>query len=162
MRATFENSLPGTPDWKCFLESAETLLQKESLCEQSALLTQTITDFFHVNSKFWFAHPLYPLPGEETPEIINSKVDLDHTIEIDPDSILILYTDGVTDTVSPGGENYSLKRLTHLISNSRYENQKILRAPLKMILFNSGLEYRAWMILLFWFHTGYNLLLEKF
>ena len=62
MKSAVENTLPGSTDWKRFLEMAETLLGQNSLKEQSAFLTKVMADFFQLKSKFWFAHPLYPLP----------------------------------------------------------------------------------------------------
>lgn len=73
MNSTIENSLPGQTDWKHFLESAETLLKQTSLKDQSRHLTKSITDLFNLKANFWFAHPLYPLPGERDSDVVSSK-----------------------------------------------------------------------------------------
>ena len=50
--------------------------------------------------------------------VLENQEYQDHSIEIEPGSMLILYTDGVTDTVSPDGDYYSTRRLIKLISNT--------------------------------------------
>ncbi|GAP20805.1 GAF domain-containing protein [Leptolinea tardivitalis] len=73
MKSVSEKSLPVDSDWKRFLETAETLLQKGSLQEQSQYLRDVISDLFQVKSKFWFAHPFYPLPGEDTSDLVSNQ-----------------------------------------------------------------------------------------
>lgn len=77
MKSAIEKPPSETTGWKCFLEAAETLLEKSSLKEQSAYLCQSIAGLFNVNCSFWFAHPLYPLPGEDDPDMVNAKAGLD-------------------------------------------------------------------------------------
>lgn len=78
MTKKFGNSLQVKSDWKQFLESAQNLLQKNSLQEQTNFLLSIIRDKFQVSGNFWFAHPLFPLPEEDAPAIIdeNSAVSL--------------------------------------------------------------------------------------
>lgn len=76
MKRQGENSLQITPDWKLFLESAKLLLKTGSLSEQSRLLLQTIDELFSVKARFWFAHPFYPLPGDEYQETVDGTSDL--------------------------------------------------------------------------------------
>lgn len=76
MKNKFENSLQVKSDWKQSLESAQILLQKKSLQEQSDFLVSTLREVFHVSGEFWFAHPHYPLPEEDAPQIIDEMSDL--------------------------------------------------------------------------------------
>jgi phosphoserine phosphatase RsbU/P len=63
----------------------------------------------------------------------------DHFIEIEPGSMLILYTDGVTDTISPDGDFYTNGRLIKLISNT-----KLIRAAnMTSALENELIQFRA-------------------
>ncbi len=70
------NPLPNKIDWKRFLKSAETLITTSSLSEQSASLTGMVAELFGLTAKFWYAHPLYPLPGDEAPDLIDAQSDL--------------------------------------------------------------------------------------
>jgi GAF domain-containing protein len=80
VKPAIEKPLPETNNWKCFLEAAETLLKKSSLKEQSAFICQSIAEIFGVKCSFWFAHPLYPLPGEDDPDMVNMKAGLDSLV----------------------------------------------------------------------------------
>ncbi|HEX7557168.1 MAG TPA: hypothetical protein VF338_11125, partial [Leptolinea sp.] len=73
MKPETGNSLPDQTDWKRFLESAEILQKKTSLQEQSAFFTKSIAEIFQLKAHFWFAEPLFPLPGEDTPELVGSQ-----------------------------------------------------------------------------------------
>ena len=77
MKAPVGKSLPEKAGWKCFLETAETLLNKDSLKEQCAFLEDSVMEIFGVKCRFWFAHPLYPLPGEDDPPMVNALSGLD-------------------------------------------------------------------------------------
>lgn len=65
----------------------------------------------------------------------------DHSITIERGSFLTLFTDGVTDTLSPGGDNYSQKRLIRLITNTKMNKASVLTTALEndLIQFRAGL-----------------------
>ncbi|NMB55572.1 MAG: GAF domain-containing protein [Leptolinea sp.] len=77
MKNPIENSLLNYPDWKRFIESAETLLKKKTLQEQSTFLVEQMEELFHLKATIWFAHPLFPLPGEDIPDLVDAKAGLD-------------------------------------------------------------------------------------
>jgi phosphoserine phosphatase RsbU/P len=63
----------------------------------------------------------------------------DHLIAIAPDSILVLYTDGVTDTSSPAGESYSIKRLIELVGAKKYRTAREFTTTVE----NDLVQFRA-------------------
>jgi len=77
VKAPIEKHLPEKAGWKCFLETADTLLKKNSLIEQSDFFIGSIKEIFGFKCQYWFAHPFYPLPGEDNPALVNKSSDLD-------------------------------------------------------------------------------------
>lgn len=73
MNQKIEKLLPGTNGWRLFLESAETMLKLPSLQTQADHLTRTVDALFGYTCEFWYAHPLYPLPGEAKPRLIGPE-----------------------------------------------------------------------------------------
>jgi phosphoserine phosphatase RsbU/P len=73
--------------------------------------------------------------------VMENQEYTDHSIAIERNSFLTLYTDGVTDTVSPGGDNYSQKRLIRLITNIKMNKASVLTSALEndLIQFRAGL-----------------------
>ncbi len=73
--------------------------------------------------------------------VLENQVYEDHNLEIDPQSFIILFSDGVTDTTSPGGENYSTQRLIKLISTNRFKRADGFTYALEndLIQFRAGL-----------------------
>ncbi len=98
MKAPAGKPLPEIAGWKCFLETAGTLLKKDSLIEQSAFLVSSIAEIFDVKCAFWFAHPLYPLPGEGDPAMVNAKSKLDPLV-------MQSYSDHKPRFISINGDN---------------------------------------------------------
>lgn len=81
MNSADENSLPDIIIWKPFLDAAETLLTPNDLKEQAACLKQAVSRLFQVDCSFWFAHPLYPLPGEDDPDMVNPVSNLGELVQ---------------------------------------------------------------------------------
>jgi phosphoserine phosphatase RsbU/P len=73
--------------------------------------------------------------------VLDDQVYLDHKLEIDPNSYIILYSDGVTDTASPTGEYYSTQRLIQFISTNRFKRAENLTNALE----NNLIQFRAGM-----------------
>jgi sigma-B regulation protein RsbU (phosphoserine phosphatase) len=56
--------------------------------------------------------------------VLENQTYQDHTLTIPSNSFLVLYTDGVTDTVSPSEESYSIERLINLSKQRKYQNAR--------------------------------------
>lgn len=59
---------------------------------------------------------------------------VDHSLQIDPGDILMLYTDGVTDTFSPAGEQYSETRLYDALKGKHFDTVSAMLETISMHL----------------------------
>ena len=50
--------------------------------------------------------------------VVNDQAYLAVTTEIDPGDVIVLYTDGVTDAMSPSGELFGMKRLERCLTTA--------------------------------------------
>ncbi len=86
---------------------------------------------------------LVELPrGQIALGVLGDQVFQNHSIEIQPNSFLILYTDGVTDTLSPSGADFSLNGLKHLITLNNFKKANHFTGELERELtkFRAGLS----------------------
>jgi serine phosphatase RsbU (regulator of sigma subunit) len=75
--------------------------------------------------------------------------------DLEPDDAVLLYTDGVTEAHSPGGEPFGLSRLADLLereSAGSHQPEELLRRLVRAVLDHQGGQLRddATMLLLRW------------
>ena len=58
------------------------------------------------------------------------RVTRDFTLQMAPDDCLILYTDGITEALDAGGEEYGIKQMTETIEASAHEGAAAIRKRL--------------------------------
>jgi serine phosphatase RsbU (regulator of sigma subunit) len=71
--------------------------------------------------------------------VLENQTYQDHHIAITPDSLLVLYTDGVTDTTSPIGESFSIQRLVNLVGQKKYRSAREFTTTVE----NDLVQFRA-------------------
>jgi serine phosphatase RsbU (regulator of sigma subunit) len=56
---------------------------------------------------------------------------------------LVLYTDGIPDTLSPAGDSYSIQRLVHLLQKRKYHNAREITVAVEndLVQFRAGEAY---------------------
>ena len=71
--------------------------------------------------------------------VLENQVYQDHLLAVAPDSLLVLYTDGVPDTTSPAGESYSIQRLVDLVNQRKYRSARDFTTTVE----NDLVQFRA-------------------
>jgi sigma-B regulation protein RsbU (phosphoserine phosphatase) len=73
--------------------------------------------------------------GQTALGVLENQEYRDHSIEIEPGAALVMFTDGVTDTLSPDGISYSSKRLMKILASTRITRSSTFSQALENDLF---------------------------